>query len=295
MNSDTWKMWDGKHDLEDQRKRLTSAKKANMTPVSVDVEGGTGVFSGSTNYETSLSECTCIDFKKRKLPCKHMYRLAIELGILDETAKSDKAKIRTPKSERAALEPIIEIIETELSDSQRSLLRKIIGDFLYSHKGSFVIEKTPDCDYLISHGFVKVSDNVDLLLNGQQRYKLIERLENNNFSGFKKNTKTSELIKWIKENVADIDRLFPDLYVVGINSKFEGIQKKILTYLIRRDDIEEYYDPNDNKVKTIPKGAEFKISVTPHGVSALEINFPKDEITDLLNMYEKNRCIGWNK
>lgn len=141
MNSDTWKMWDGKHDLEDQRKRLTSAKKANMTPVSVDVEGGTGVFSGSTNYETSLSECTCIDFKKRKLPCKHMYRLAIELGILDETAKSDKAKIRTPKSERAALEPIIEIIETELSDSQRSLLRKIIGDFLYSHKGSFVIEK----------------------------------------------------------------------------------------------------------------------------------------------------------
>lgn len=295
MDTSIWKMWDKKHDSDDQRKRLTSAKKANMTPVSVDSESGTGIFFGSTNYETSLSECTCIDFKRRKLPCKHMYRLAIELGILDETAKSDNAKIRTPKSERVDLGPIIEIIETELSDSQRSLLRKIIGDFLYSYKGSFVIKKTPDCDYLISHGFVKVSDNVDLLLNGQQRYKLIERLENNNFSGFKKNTKTSELIKWIKENVADIDRLFPDLYVVGINSKFEGIQKKILTYLIRRDDIEEYYDPNDNKVKTIPKGAEFKISVTPHGVSALEMNFPKDEITDLLNMYGKNRCIGWNK
>ena len=27
-------------------------------------------------YETSFSACSCMDFYKRKLPCKHMYRLA---------------------------------------------------------------------------------------------------------------------------------------------------------------------------------------------------------------------------
>ena len=39
--------------------------------------------SGNT-YTTSLKECTCPDFEKRHLPCKHMYRLALDRGIIDE-------------------------------------------------------------------------------------------------------------------------------------------------------------------------------------------------------------------
>ena len=33
-------------------------------------------------YYTSLKSCTCPDFTKRKLPCKHMYKLAIELDLI---------------------------------------------------------------------------------------------------------------------------------------------------------------------------------------------------------------------
>ena len=42
--------------------------------------------SRNTNniYITSLSNCECEDFKKRHFPCKHMYKLAYELGIIDE-------------------------------------------------------------------------------------------------------------------------------------------------------------------------------------------------------------------
>lgn len=35
-------------------------------------------------YCTSLSSCDCEDFKRRNLPCKHMYKLACELDIVDE-------------------------------------------------------------------------------------------------------------------------------------------------------------------------------------------------------------------
>lgn len=35
-------------------------------------------------YCTSLSNCDCEDFKRRNLPCKHMYKLACELCIIDE-------------------------------------------------------------------------------------------------------------------------------------------------------------------------------------------------------------------
>ena len=34
-------------------------------------------------YDTTLSSCTCMDFQERKLPCKHIYRLALELGVID--------------------------------------------------------------------------------------------------------------------------------------------------------------------------------------------------------------------
>lgn len=34
----------------------------------------------NTKYHTTLTSCTCMDFQKRSLPCKHMYRLAAKLG-----------------------------------------------------------------------------------------------------------------------------------------------------------------------------------------------------------------------
>jgi len=32
-------------------------------------------------YTTSLLNCDCEDFKRRNIPCKHMYKLAYELGV----------------------------------------------------------------------------------------------------------------------------------------------------------------------------------------------------------------------
>lgn len=34
-------------------------------------------------YTTTFRDCTCPDFAKRRLPCKHMYALAYELGAFD--------------------------------------------------------------------------------------------------------------------------------------------------------------------------------------------------------------------
>lgn len=81
--------WDeAVHTLPDQKKRMDSAKKAGMTPLQIDRDALSGVFAGSGKlpYQTSLSSCTCSDFVRRKLPCKHIYRLAIDLGLTDEAA-----------------------------------------------------------------------------------------------------------------------------------------------------------------------------------------------------------------
>lgn len=52
----------------------------------VNKKAQTARFSSSSElpyYDTTLSSCTCGDFENRKLPCKHIYRLAVELGVIE--------------------------------------------------------------------------------------------------------------------------------------------------------------------------------------------------------------------
>ena len=73
----------------DEEKRLASAQQSKTTPTSIDREHETGVFygSGKDPYQTTLASCTCNDFVRRKKPCKHVFRLAMELGIIDTAYK----------------------------------------------------------------------------------------------------------------------------------------------------------------------------------------------------------------
>jgi hypothetical protein len=74
-----WGGWDPNlHSDFDQEKRYNRAVKIDDDDVDVDFEDGTGQISGYTVY---LNHCTCSDFDERKLPCKHIYRLALELDL----------------------------------------------------------------------------------------------------------------------------------------------------------------------------------------------------------------------
>lgn len=70
----------------EQVKRIEKAKGIKMTPISIDYMSQTAIFSGSgkTPYETTVVTCTCRDFFVRRLPCKHIYRLRMELEKLCE-------------------------------------------------------------------------------------------------------------------------------------------------------------------------------------------------------------------
>lgn len=60
--------------------------------VALDKEGQLIVIQGSAAepYQATLQECTCADFAIRQAPCKHMYCLAMELGLLDGLPVYDK-------------------------------------------------------------------------------------------------------------------------------------------------------------------------------------------------------------
>lgn len=238
-----WGRWGNIHDDPDQKKRIESAKKANMTPISIDQESGTGEFAGSANYHVSLDCCNCGDFHRRSLPCKHIYRLAAELRVLDIKCKTDTAKIRAPKGERVPLSTLVSVVE-DLNDNERIKLRNVMKELLF-HRDSIKHDNSPEFDELIGRGF---------LVNGS--------------NGF------------------------------GLNTKMEGSQKPLYTYLLRRDETDEYYDPDKDEFVEIPYGAVFSATVSLTGSKTkggLKLSFPDDNITYLLDKYGKNRCNDWNK
>ena len=74
-------------------KRLERAASTVILPGTLDRQSGTALFQGAEDiYETSLTACTCMDFVKREgaSPCKHILRLGIELGFIDEHGLNQK-------------------------------------------------------------------------------------------------------------------------------------------------------------------------------------------------------------
>lgn len=83
---DKWPDWDDSlHEDEKQIERQGWAMNYPFTFV-IDQENRSGKFSSTTGvpyYETHLDSCTCNDFMERQKPCKHIYRLAVELGLIE--------------------------------------------------------------------------------------------------------------------------------------------------------------------------------------------------------------------
>lgn len=76
------------HDTVPQIKRIISGidKKIKKKIVSINKDDPEITIQGSSAepYVATLEACTCQDHIFRGAPCKHMYCLADELGLLDE-------------------------------------------------------------------------------------------------------------------------------------------------------------------------------------------------------------------
>lgn len=89
MNFGNWE--DSIHNDYDQIKRIAYIQKIKVNDVNVVPSEEAAKITGTDNiYDVTLNSCTCYDFATRKLPCKHIYRLAFELGFLDDLPKTDR-------------------------------------------------------------------------------------------------------------------------------------------------------------------------------------------------------------
>lgn len=85
--------WDDSLDFEpDQIKRRLNGEKIKADKITVDEENQSAEVIGSSGevYHVSLAECSCMDYSIKRKPCKHMYRLADELGLSEPFPSLDK-------------------------------------------------------------------------------------------------------------------------------------------------------------------------------------------------------------
>ena len=98
------KFFSAKNFLHEEHEQLERQKKSlGLKMNSIDRENQSGTIK---NYFVSLDGCTCVDFGRRHKPCKHIYRLAFELGVFDlDAEKIDALLAVTPKTVNAFYTP----------------------------------------------------------------------------------------------------------------------------------------------------------------------------------------------
>jgi len=187
--------WDSVlHEDGEQQRRIATARKADTTPASVDRENRAALFKGSGKipYETTLDFCTCGDFIKRKLPCKHIYRLALELDGGDVVQGVNKNEYAEPPDDIFTLP-----VESQemLYDMCAALTQDCINIFIFErneynelllHKG-FCVETVLTLEAISTLAVAQIKQVLNMSLPGRddlpkktaQRKSCIAWLESN--------------------------------------------------------------------------------------------------------------------
>lgn len=225
---DTWENW-GKsiHKDPEQIKRKTRAKEINCTPIFINKNNFSGEFRGSKNqiYTTNLNECSCMDFFRRNLPCKHMYRLAHELNLYDLS----KVETGITKSEA------IEILESLPNDSAK-ILKDILRHYIYpSSKKQFMTYNNEFIKILLDSEIVIDSNDIYLKLDSKTKNHLYELLNNEDKKTIKKNIRKSDLIKWIINNKNNlVEYMNSIIKCLSISHKFDTYKRVFYMRLCKR-------------------------------------------------------------
>lgn len=158
-NSETFGDWPSEiHATQKQQDKISKSLLKDTTPAKIDKKSQTGVFVGRTGseYKTSLNSCTCVSFIRDQVPCKHIYRLAMELGLYSGDFRSGVPKTAYKKW---SIPETIALYDRLTDTSKEYFLNNA---YLFQGDGTiFDTSKYPD---LISSGLiVPVPENSDLI------------------------------------------------------------------------------------------------------------------------------------
>lgn len=156
------------HTDTEQLKRQKTALKLNVQEICKDTQTGK-----INNYFVSLSECSCRDFAMRKKPCKHIYRLAHELGIFRLAGKTiNDHSIKSAMDKKNQTKLVLDSV-AKLCDNDKYILYKVMYEYLYHGKVPMAMDKTTIPKILFDYHLISKTDlNLESLANASNMDKL---------------------------------------------------------------------------------------------------------------------------
>ncbi len=210
----------------DQRKRFNRAKHDTIyNLLNINPNNGTAQCYSSSydvtgvKYDVTYHSCTCPDYQKRFFPCKHIYALVINLGIMKDDA--DLSGIPSNVREK------IELLPPESLRSFKSILTQ------NKNFTPFLMKTTPRNKPLLALGLIEDTENIPTLINLLfTRNDLVAKIYESNLD-YKPNSKTTkdEIIRQITESNKDfVKKIIKNNVLVTLSREVVMNYKCIYSY-----------------------------------------------------------------
>lgn len=233
------------HTTDYALKRIQSAKSAKLTPVKIDTTDFYGYFQGSHGrYETFLDYCPCGDFLRSKLPCKHIYRLAMELGLMTLNFETNIDSIPTPKSEIVSLNDTVDMIENLSDEAQIELLLIASAERSSKADTDIMVPLDQTALELLNSGLITESTPPKHKIQFGKKNEITELLNRENIL-YDKKAKKSELEELCINRIPEkAEETFGKKICIIIPKLFRS--RSIHFYLHRKYDTTYFFDEDGN-------------------------------------------------
>lgn len=222
------------HQSGKQQKAVSKAILSQTTPISVDSDKQTAVFwgSGKAPYQTSISSCTCSEFIRFKVPCKHIYRFAMELGIIDMPYKTGMSSGKRNEIQ-LAFEDALDLVEALSPEAQYQVYNMLSTAIGYRHVPHLVtelemIEEFRTCPLL------EEQPAAPLMLSQMKRAALNALIDQSGSNDRpKKNAASAVLSQWILDNMTNLSDYLPPYAAFSFIPNFDKAQVAMIKHFNR--------------------------------------------------------------
>lgn len=155
--------WNFDENSESCSRRLKRAVSAECTPLGIVKEIGYAVFSGSHGiYNTTLDTCNCYDCTGSSVPCKHILRLAMEMGLINMTYDSDLNAVKYPHEKITVTKNVFVDANTgEILDANSAnVVKGIFNDLTFVITGTFPSYTRSEIEEIINKAGGRVSGSI---------------------------------------------------------------------------------------------------------------------------------------
>ena len=219
------------HQGKKQESAISKAQLSKTTPISVDYAAQTATFWGSSKepYQTSLSNCTCSEFVRFKVPCKHIFRLAMELGIIDVSYKTGMSNGERDEMQ-ISFEDAVGIIEALSQEAQHTVYNMLSMSIDSRHKPHLItepgiIEEFRACQLL------EEQPATALMLSTMKRKTLNDLISVSGLTDApKKNAASAVLVQWILDNMSNLSGFLPQCAAFSFIPNFDKAQVATIKY-----------------------------------------------------------------